>query len=172
LSLPLGVIGGEEVVELELDETLSPEEIHSRLAHQTPPGLEILSVRRIPVKTNAQVCRLTYAVDVPADRVPDVGRRCADVLAAREYWIDRQRPHSRQAGRRLDVRPFLVDLLIQQLHGSAGSARLEMVLRLTATGTARPEEILALLGIEDLLTAGAVLERSRLELHDEENSGG
>jgi hypothetical protein len=43
-----------------------------------------------------------------------------------------------------------------------------MVLRLTSTGTARPEEVLALLGIEDLLDAGAVLERSRLELHDEE----
>jgi radical SAM-linked protein len=172
LSLPLGVIGREEVVELELDEILSAEEIHSRLAQQAPPGLEILSVRRVPVKTNAQVCRLAYAVEVPADRLADLGRRCADVLAARECWIDRQRPHSRQAGRRLDVRPFLVDLLIQQPHGPSGNARLEIVLRLTSAGTARPEEVLALLGIEDLLDAGAVLERSRLELHDEQTLGG
>jgi radical SAM-linked protein len=167
LSLPLGVVGREEVVELELDEVLSPEEIHSRLAQQSPPGLEILSVQRIPVKVNAQVCRLTYAVEVPADRVSDLGRRCADVLAARECWIDRHRPHSRQAGRRLEVRPFLVDLLIHQPPGPFRSARLEMVLCLTSNGTARPEEVLTLLGIEDLLDAGAILERSRLELKDE-----
>jgi hypothetical protein len=42
-----------------------------------------------------------------------------------------------------------------------------MLLRLTPSGTARPEEVLALLGLEDLLDAGVVLERSRLELHDE-----
>jgi len=37
LSLPLGVVGCEEVVELELGEVLPPEEIHVRLARQTPP---------------------------------------------------------------------------------------------------------------------------------------
>jgi radical SAM-linked protein len=167
LSLPLGVVGREEVVELELDEVLSPEDIHGRLATQAPPGLEILSVRRIAVHVNAQVCRLAYSVAVPADRLDELSRRNAEVLAARECWIDRHRPHSRQAGRRLDVRPFLADLLIHPPRGASESARLEMVLRLTSTGTARPEEVLALLGLEDLLDAGAVLERSRLELKDE-----
>ncbi|MGH7172026.1 MAG: TIGR03936 family radical SAM-associated protein, partial [Gemmataceae bacterium] len=114
LSLPLGVVGREEVVELELDESLPLEDIHARLAGQTPPGLEILSVCRIPPKVNAQVCRLAYALPVPVDRLPDLSLRIADVLAAGECWIDRNRPHSRQAGRRLDVRPFLVDLRIVQ----------------------------------------------------------
>jgi radical SAM-linked protein len=168
LSLPLGVVGCEEVVELELDEVLSPEEIHVRLARQSPPGLEILSVRRIPVKVNAQVCRLAYAVPVPAERLPDLSRRIADLLSVREYWIDRHRPNSRQADRKIDVRSLLVDLLIHPPRGPSEAAMLEMVLRLTTTGTARPEEVLGLLGLEDLLDAGAVLERSRLELKDEE----
>jgi radical SAM-linked protein len=167
LSLPLGAVGCEEVVELELDEILSPEEIHARLARQAPPGLEILSVCRIPVRGNAQVCRLAYALPVPAERLPDLRFRIAEVLAARACWIDRRRPHERQPGRRLDVRPFLVDLLIHPPSGPSDSAKLEMVLRLTSTGTARPDEVLGLLGLEDLLDAGAVLERSRLELHDE-----
>lgn len=167
LSLPLGVVGREEVVELELVEILPPEEIHGRLTQHTPPGLEILSVRRIPVNVNAQVCRLAYAVGVPADRLGELSCRSSDVLAAQECWIDRHRPHSGQAKRRLDVRPFLVDLLIHQPRGPSETARLEMILRLTTTGTARPEEVLALLGLADLLDAGAVLERSRLELHDE-----
>jgi radical SAM-linked protein len=167
LSLPLGVVGCGEVVELELDEILSPEEIHARLAGQAPPGLEILSVRRIPIRVNAQVCRLAYALPVPAARLPDLSRRIADVLAAQACWIGRRRPQSRQAERRLDVRPFLVDLLIHPPSGPSESAKLEMVLRLTSTGTARPDEVLGLLGFEDLLDAGAVLERSRLELKDE-----
>src|SRR5207253_3923437 len=39
LSLPLGVVGCEEVGELELDEPLAPEEVHARLARHAPPGL-------------------------------------------------------------------------------------------------------------------------------------
>jgi radical SAM-linked protein len=167
LSLPLGVVGREEVVELELDEVLSPEEIHGRLAQQSPPGLEILSVRRIPITVNAQVLRLAYAISVPADRLGVLSRRCAEVLAAPDCWIDRHRPHSRQASRRLDVRPFLADFVIHQPRGSSESARLEMVFRFTSSGTARPEEVLTLLDLQDLLDAGAVLERSRLELKDE-----
>jgi len=153
LSLPLGVVGCEEVVELELAQVLPPEEIHARLAQQTPPGLNIVSVRRINPKINAQVCRLSYALPVPEERLPDARRRIDEVLAASECWIDRHRPHSGKAGRRLDVRPFLATLL--------------MVLHLTPSGTARPEEVLGLLGLEDLLDAGAVLERTRLELFDE-----
>jgi radical SAM-linked protein len=167
LSLPLGVVGCEEVVELELAEVLSLEDIHVRLTRQSPPGLEILSVHRIAPKVNAQVCRLAYALPVPAERLPDLGSRIAEVLSAQECWIDRHRPHSRQAGRRLNVRPFLVDLLIHQPRGPFESAKLEMLLCLTSTGTARPEEVLGLLGLNDLLDAGAVLERSRLELKDE-----
>jgi radical SAM-linked protein len=170
LSLPLGVVGREEVVELELDEVVAPEVLHARLAQQTPPGLDILSVRRIPVKSNAQVCRLAYAVPLPAERLPDLPHRVAELLAAPECWIERHRPQARQAGRRLDVRPFLVDLLIHPPKGSLESASLEMILRLTSAGTARPEEVLGLLGLENLLDAGVVLERSRLELHDESSS--
>lgn len=185
LALPLGVVGREEVVELELQAVLPLEEIHARLAQKSPPGLDILSVRRIPVNVSAQVCRLTYALPVPAERVPDLRRRLADVLAAPTCWVDRRRPHSRQTGRRLDVRPFLVDLRLREGASQDGNRReaaeiyrfaqneeatdstLEMVFRLTSTGTARPDEVLGLLGLEDLLDAGVVLERSRLELKDE-----
>src|SRR5947209_15385925 len=55
LSLALGIVGCEEVLELELDAWLSPEEIHERLTRQAPAGLEILSVRRIERKRKANV---------------------------------------------------------------------------------------------------------------------
>src|SRR5947209_12570650 len=55
LSLPLGVVGREEVVELELRVGLSVDEVRERLAAQAPPGLEIRGARRIPLKAGAQV---------------------------------------------------------------------------------------------------------------------
>src|SRR5262249_29156852 len=44
---------------------------------------------------------------------------------------------------------------------------LEMDFWVTPNGSARPGEILALLGLGELLAEGAVIERRQLELHDE-----
>ncbi len=176
LSLPLGVIGCEEVVELELDEILPPEEVRERLVHQAPPGLEILSLRRIDFKAAAQVHLLTYRIALPADRADMAAARAAELLAAPECWAERTRP----APRRVDLRPWIVNLRVDERMVSRDAQRsaplrvaadpstyLEMELCLTPAGTARPDEIAAALGFSDLLEAGAVLERSRLVLVDE-----
>src|SRR5439155_22590623 len=47
LSLELGIVGLQEVVELELDAPLAPADVHTALARQASPGLGILSVRII-----------------------------------------------------------------------------------------------------------------------------
>src|SRR5262245_46242391 len=60
LSLPLGVVGRDGVVELELTMELPVEETRDRLARQAPPGLEILSARRIDPRVTAQVHSVTY----------------------------------------------------------------------------------------------------------------
>jgi radical SAM-linked protein len=157
LSLPLGVVGLAEVVELELDEPLDPAEVHTRLARQTPPGLEILAVERIHPRRTARVRGLSYALTIPPDRAALAQPRLATVLASPNCWVERTRPPRR----RLDLRPFLRDL---RLTDRSGITRLEIDLWLTPTGTARPEEVLQLLGLEDIVEQGAVLERTRLEL--------
>src|SRR5438132_8894471 len=81
LSLALGIVGAEEVLELELDACLPPEEIHDRLARQAPAGLEILSVKQIARQTRAQVRRVCYRIQLPADHVAGLGERCAALLA-------------------------------------------------------------------------------------------
>ncbi len=159
LTLPLGVVGCDEVVELELDEELSLEELRQRLAQQAPAGLELLSVQRIPLRTTGQVRQVTYRLAVPPPCRPGLCDRLADLLALPACWVERTRPQTR----RLDVRPYL-----QALRFVDGY--LEMDLRVTPTGTARAQEILGLLDLEALLTSGSVLERSRLQLHDEDPS--
>lgn len=158
LSLPLGVIGRAEIVEIELDEAIEPDVVHARLAMQCPPGLHVLQTRRIPVADSARVVGLCYAVQVPPERHADLRNRIAAVLAEAEVWADRVRPPRR----RLNIRPFLRDL---RLDGDSGW--LEMDLHLRPEGTARPDEVLTALGLEGLTDAGAVLERARLDLQDE-----
>ena len=156
LSLGLGIVGQEEVAELELDAELPPEEVRDRLARQTPAGLDILSVERIDPKQGAQVRRVSYRIAFPAQQPNDVPERVASFLASTEAWAERTRP----SPRRINLRPYVEDLRI--LPDS-----LEMDLIVTPGGTARPDELLRLLGLGDLLASGAVLERTKLELHDE-----
>src|SRR2546423_9869335 len=60
LSLALGVEGANEVLELELTESLEPEQLGSRLAAQAPLGLQIRSVRRLEGKSSSLVRRAWY----------------------------------------------------------------------------------------------------------------
>jgi radical SAM-linked protein len=151
------------VVELEIHGAISAEEVRSRLAAQAPPGLEILTARVVEPKATAQVRLATYRVVLPAERRADLSGRIAGVLAAPQLWIERERPEAR----RLDLRPYVQDLRLEDAH-------LEMDLLVTPNGSARPDEVLGLLGLKDLLEAGAVLERTHLRLHDEDDarSGG
>jgi hypothetical protein len=181
LSLPLGVVGCEEVAELELDEVLPAEEVLARLRAQAPPGIDILSAGRVDVKTTAQVRSLSYRFPLPPERVDAVRARAAEVLASAELKLTRSKalpgqvpltarqpdPEDAQANR-VDLRPFLRDLRLVRGEGEqANETALEIDLWLTPSGTARPVEVLGLLGLTDLFEAGTVLERSRLELHDE-----
>lgn len=156
LSLALGVIGCQEVVELELDAELPVEEVRARLTRQAPPGLEILDVRRIDRKASAQVRGVCYRVALPPERTGDLAQRAAGLLSDSQCWIERTRPQAR----RFDLRPYLRDLRVLP-------EALEMDLWVTPNGTARPDEVMGVLGLSDVLEAGAVLERTHLELQDE-----
>jgi radical SAM-linked protein len=156
LSLGLGIVGREEVLELELDESLPVEEVRDRLISQAPAGLEIFRVQRVDSKAAAMVQRVSYRVTVPSDRQAGLEEKLSAILESPHCWVDRTRPQPR----RIDLKPYLLDL---RLMGDW----LEMDLRVTPTGTARPDEILRLLDLGDLLDAGGVLERTMVELQDE-----
>jgi radical SAM-linked protein len=161
MALGLGIAGLDEVLELEFNQPLEPEDVHRRLAEQMPPGLEILQVRRIPVASAAQVTRTGYRLAVPPQREPEVQERIAALLAASECIVQRQRP----TPRRFDLRSCLAEL---RLCGG----RLEMLLFVSPHGTARPSEVLEVLGLHDLVEEGVPLERHLLEIHDEINQSG
>jgi radical SAM-linked protein len=154
--LPLGVIGCQEVAELELDADLAAQEVHERLALQAPAGLDILEVERIDGRKTAHARLACYRISLPPDRCSDLQGRVPALLSSPACWVERQRPQHRT----LDVRPNVRDIRV--LPGA-----LEMDLVITPSGTARPQEILGLLGLGDLLEQGGTIERTRLELDDE-----
>jgi radical SAM-linked protein len=159
LSLALGVVGCREVLELELTEDLPADEVRARLAAQAPPGIEILSASAINCRAGAHVRRAFYRL--PLEQPPDdLAERCRAFLEQAHHWVERLRPQRR----RLDVRPYL-----SELHPRADA--LEMALWVTPTGAARPEEVLDALGLAHVWQAGAVLERTDLELEDELSEG-
>ena len=156
LSLPLGVIGRDEVVELELTEPRDGTELLASLAVQAPAGFTFKSVAPVPMKTTARVRRVVYALPLPPDRVPQVERASSALLSAPKVWVERLKP----SAKRLNIRPYVRNL-------SVVNARLLLDLWVTQEGTARAEELLSHLGIDDLTDNGAVLERTTVELRDE-----
>jgi hypothetical protein len=154
--LPLGVVGRNEIVELELTEPLAADDLRTRLSEQTLPGLTFTSARVVGPKVCAMPRRMVYRMPLPAARVDAARAAAADLLAADKVWADRIKPRPR----RVNIRPYLRRL-------SADGNILILDLWVTSSGTARADELLRLLGVADVHDAGAIMERAELEVHDE-----
>ncbi|MCI0459972.1 MAG: TIGR03936 family radical SAM-associated protein [Gemmataceae bacterium] len=155
LSLALGIVGLDEAVEIELEGRHDPKVVAAALARVAPPGLTILSARRIALKASGQARRVCFRTPLPPHHRAGLGGRIQSFLNAKECWFERTRPNRR----RLNLRPFVRDLCLLE-------DTLEIDLWVTPTGTARPDEVLAVLGLADLLEE-VVLARTLLELTDE-----
>src|SRR5262249_29864957 len=151
LSLALGIVGGAEVLELELDLPLSVEEIRQRLIEQAPHGLTILEVQSIDPTRRAQVRRAFYRMPIPAERRADLSERIAAVLVSSECRVQRSRPQPRQ----VDIRPYLDELCLEDGY-------LKIATWVTPTGTARPDDLWPLLGLDDVVANGTLSEITHL----------
>lgn len=156
LSLPLGVAGIQEVVEIEFLTPYSSDDVLTRLQQQSPTGLTFTAARIVPLKACAVPRRAEYQFSLPTDRVNDTESRCRELLALEKIWVDKYHPRPR----RVNIRPYLRDLRVQE-------HTLIFDVWVTGQGSARAEDLIALLGLTDLLAGDAILERTVLEIHDE-----
>lgn len=156
LPLPLGVVGHDEVVEIEFVTPLDEHETLAALRRQAPTGLDFTRVSVVPSRATARPRRVEYQLVLPTDRAAATAARCAELLNQRQIWVDRLRPTPKG----LNIRPYIRGLRV-------ADDRLTLDLWVTQTGTARPQELLRLLGLTDVVAAGGVIERTRLELRDE-----
>jgi radical SAM-linked protein len=174
-SLPLGVAGLAEVVEIVWTEPVEPEIALARLNAQAPAGIAFLSAKRIDLRQSARPRRAVYRLALPPSplspppglagggsvwRDGKLSARCIEVIAASELWVERARPRPRE----VNIRPYIKSLRYD-------NRSLEIDLWITPDGGARADEIVRALGLQDLLDAGSAIERIELELADEVDSG-
>ena len=160
LSLPLGVVGDEEVLELELLQPDDTEAIRDRLNRQTPGGLDFHAATVVPMNATAMARRVEYTLSIPNERVAETNDRIRGLLDAEKVWVDRLRPRPR----RLNIRQYLRAITLTD-------SRLTLDLWVTPSGTARADELLKLLNLTDLVDGGRIVTRSLLEIRDETAPG-
>ena len=118
LSLPLGVVGDEEVLELELLEPAECESVRERLNRQSPGGLEFLRASAVPMKASAMARRALYTLAIPAERVAETNDRIRAMLDSEKVWVDRLRPRPRQ----LNIRQYLRAITLKPLAAASVAA--------------------------------------------------
>jgi radical SAM-linked protein len=156
LALALGIEGRREIVDLELAEPMEPAEVLQRLSEAAPPGLDWLEAEALaPGRSAPQPCSVRYLLEIPGDRQEMTRTRLATLLASTQWPYTRHRPDRDVP---IDVRPFVLAAELDP----GGALRLQM--KMTPNGSARPEEVIDVLGLSDLLGQGTVLIRTEVEL--------
>lgn len=152
LALAVGIEGVDEVMEVELAEPATAEELRRRLAPQAPPGLVFRSVETLPEGSRkASVHTVAYEASIPATEQAALPERVERLLAASSSPIDR-------AGRAsIDVRPLISEL-------AYAKGVLGMRLQVDSRGSVGPREVLAALGLPDIERLGARLRRTAVEV--------
>ncbi len=142
LSLPLprsvGTAGDDELLVVELDRPIDPEAAIESLARQVPAGITLAGGRAATTNTPPQARRAWYEVCVdtpPADLDAAIGA----FLSRPSCPVLRDAQEGRDA-RQVDIRPYVESLV-------RTGDRIDMVLRITPQGAARPTEVLGALGL-------------------------
>jgi radical SAM-linked protein len=132
-SLALGMTGLDEVLEADLAEEISPDELLVRMNAQTIPGLEFTSVEPMPIDVKrGQPRQLCFQATVPAGHARTLEAKVAEFVAAKSWLIDRDK-------KRFDIRPLIAEL-------SYAEPLLTMKHLVVNEANARPRDVLEALG--------------------------
>ena len=156
-ALALGIVGLDEVAELELSEGLSTEELHQRLVADDQPGLTFTSVRKLAdTEPKAQLDRSDFVVDVPA------GTDVADAQAS----IERLK-HQNIVTFERKKKTISIDIRAEIPTLEVDHSQLRFTLVARDAASIRPDDLLELLGLSDWPLQGATITRTRVHLRSD-----
>lgn len=154
-ALAVGIAGTDEVVETDLTEAWSEDEVRAALTDAAAPGWRFDRITIVPADRKAAVAvRTEYAFPLPEHRRASAGEAVADRLAEGKIRYRRE-----EIGREFDLEDHVPSLRLED-------GVLRFVLLLSSEGQVRPREILQALGVADLEAEGVVLTRTMVELAD------
>lgn len=151
-ALALGIEGLDEVVDVQIDSDASAEQLLAVLSPRAPAGLVITTLEVVPNQGAAQARAVAYELPIPSERAAQVQQRLDELLAAPALAVDRG-PDRKP----LDLGDFLAEARLVD-----GVLRLRM--RVTREASIKPSDLLAVLGVDDLLRQGRHLTRTAVEL--------
>lgn len=153
LPRPVGVASRDDLVILTVEAPIDGAAVVESLNAAAPGGMRFLRAAEILPGQQVLARQATYVVPVPAERAAAV-RETAAAFAAAETWPVRRESPAKTPGRppvvrTVDLRQLVKELSVQE---SQGPESLDCVLHfaLAPAGDlwARPEEVLAALGLE------------------------
>ncbi len=164
LALSLGIVGTEEILEVEIQDDTTADQVQTALTGHLPTGLKIERMEKVEAAAvKAPVEFVVYEVPVAAERCGALQTAVQTLWQQPEYWISRP-PRVKP----IDLRAGLIGLELRD-------GVLLIKQRVTQTATANPREILAALGVSDDEQAGYTITRTKVETaaakHNRQASG-
>ncbi len=161
LAAPLatGVTGDAELMDIYINDSISPHNFTEAVNRQMPAGMEILNTYQVDCglpALQAQVTAAEYLVEIASDEGVDCIRQALTLMLSKEQLLWQ---HERDTGiKSYDLRPLIEDLWLE----SSGENIAVVGMRLVCDnrGSGRPEQVIKALGFERPLT----IHRSRLIL--------
>lgn len=155
-ALALGIEGLEEVVEIDLAESMTAHDLLQRLSDDNQPGLRILSVGRVPEGLpKAHIKRSHYSVPIP----PGFDTASIETAIAQMRQVETLTVYRKQKELTIDAASQIDQLDICDS---------ELIIVMSASDKAdlKPTDLLSAMGLDSLLEAGAYIVRTRVELEN------
>lgn len=153
-ALALGVVGLDEVMDLTLAESVDPEAFRKLLNEKSPPGLQIQDVQLLSDgQRKVKMQSATYELTLPTDTDIDALESAIQAFAARDNLVVQRKEKQVE----LNLNESLDGLWFDD-------GKLLMSIRVVQQSQLQPRDILAALGLPDVLRDGATLTRTKIEL--------
>ncbi|OGP87510.1 MAG: hypothetical protein A2156_10875 [Deltaproteobacteria bacterium RBG_16_48_10] len=160
-ALPVGVESLREIVHIELEKRISPQEVKKRLNAVLPQGIEIVEAKEVPLLSSLTPFPSPAVYWISLDHSlsrEEVIARIEKALNEKELYIDQERKGRK---RKVDIRALIERMGLKGIEKGAeetGRWEVELVLRNEPGRTAKPPEIIeAILGLK-----GESLSRCRI----------
>ena len=159
---PVGMVSLEDLLVLTVTESIGANELCTAINAAAPAGLRFFDPTELAAKVQPQPTAATCELDlhnVSDDARRHLGRRVDDLTELPEWLVERTSPPPRRnrrtapTVRTVDLRPFVTDL---KLTGET----IVWTQRYDGDKTARPHDVLTLLGLDQRTDLAAVVRRT------------
>lgn len=159
-ALAVGIHGLDEVMELELADDRTGEEVLAAIRPHCLEGLDFHTAELLPEGTRSTpVESVCYRIAIPPERCAALAERIE--LLRQESTHPIRRPDRTEP---IDLVPHLEEAFLE-------ASELCITLRVLPGANVRPREVLAALGLDDLEQQGFCLTRTEVHLKHQANSG-